>query len=109
MDKTFIGNDEAFLNLNSYAMSQNPGPLILLGKRGLGKRQAAMDVIAQLMGCGSDELYKNPDFFLLDRQQDTIKVEDVLALLDKSSLAALKGKKFFLVCNSENMNVQAQA
>ena len=45
MDKTFIGNDEAFLNLNSYAMSQNPGPLILLGKRGLGKRQAAMDVI----------------------------------------------------------------
>ena len=58
MDKTFIGNDEAFLNLNSYAMSQNPGPLILLGKRGLGKRQAAMDVIALLMGCGSDELYK---------------------------------------------------
>lgn len=67
----------------------------ITGETGLGKRQAAMDVIAQLMGCGSDELYKNPDFFLLDRQQDTIKVEDVLALLDKSSLAALKGKSFF--------------
>ncbi len=108
MNKAFIGNDEAFLNLNSYARSQNPGPLILQEKRGLGKRQAAMDVITQLMGCDSDELHKNPDFFLLDRQQDTIKVEDVLALLDKSSLAAIKGKKFFLVCNAEKMNVQAQ-
>lgn len=41
MDKTFIGNDEAFLNLNSYAMSQNPGPLILLGNGGLvsGRQQ----------------------------------------------------------------------
>lgn len=108
MDKTFIGNNEAFLNLNSYALSQNPGPLILLGKRGLGKRQAAMNIIAQLIGCSSNELHKNPDFFLLDRQQDIIKVEDVLALLDKSSFAALKDKKFFLVCNAENINVQAQ-
>ncbi len=108
MDKNFIGNDDAFLNLDSYARSQNPGPLILLGKRGLGKRRAAMDVIAQYMECDSDELYKDPDFFLLDRQQDTIKVEDILILLEKSSLAALRGKKFFLVCNAENMNVQAQ-
>lgn len=108
MDKNFIGNNDAFLNLDSYARSKNPGPLILSGKRGLGKRRAAMDVIAQYMGCNSDELYKNPDFFLLDRQQDTIKVEDILALLEKSSLAALREKKFFLVCNAENMNVQAQ-
>lgn len=108
MDKNFIGNDDAFLNLDSYARSQNPGPLILSGKRGLGKRQAAMDVIAQFMGCDRNELYKDPDFFLLDRQQETIKVEDIQALLEKSSLAALKGKKFFLVCNAENMNVQAQ-
>lgn len=108
MDKTFIGNNEAFINLNSYAQSQNPGPLILLGKRGLGKRQAAMDAIAQFLGCSSDGLHKNPDFFLLDREQDTIKVDDILVLLEKSSLAALKGKKFFLICNAENMNVQAQ-
>lgn len=108
MNKNFIGNDDAFLNLDSYARSQNPGPLILSGKRGLGKRQAAMDVIAQFMGCDKNKLYKNPDFFLLDRQQETIKVEDILILLDKSSLAALKGKKFFLICNAENMNVQAQ-
>lgn len=108
MDKNFIGNDDAFLNLDSYARSNNPGPLILSGKRGLGKRQAALDVIAQFMGCDKDELYKDPDFYLLDRQQETIKVEDILALLEKSSLAALRGKKFFLVCNAENMNVQAQ-
>lgn len=108
MDKNFIGNDDAFLNLDSYARSKNPGPLILSGKRGLGKRQAALDVIAQFMGCDKDELYKDPDFYLLDRQQETIKVEDILALLEKSSLAALRGKKFFLVCNAENMNVQAQ-
>lgn len=108
MDKNFIGNDDAFLNLDSYARSQNPGPLILSGKRGLGKRQAAMNVIAQFMGCSKDELYKDPDFYLLDKQQETIKVEDILALLEKSSLAALRGKKFFLVCNAENINVQAQ-
>lgn len=77
MNKNFIGNDDAFLNLDSYARSPNPGPLILLGKRGLGKRQAAMDVIAQLMECDSGKLYKEPDFFLLDRQQDIIKVEDI--------------------------------
>lgn len=108
MNKNFIGNDDAFLNLDSYAHSPNPGPLILLGKRGLGKRQAAMDVIAQFMECNSGKLYKEPDFFLLDRQQDIIKVEDILTLLEKSTLAALKGKKFFLICNAENMNVQAQ-
>lgn len=95
MDKNFIGNDDAFLNLDSYARSQNPGPLILSGKRGLGKRQAAMDVIAQFMGCSKDELYKDPDFYLLDKQQDTIKVEDILTLLEKSSLAALRGKSSF--------------
>lgn len=108
MNKNFIGNNEAFLNLDSYARSQNPGPLILSGKRGLGKRQAAMDVISHFMGCSKDRLYKDPDFYMLDRQHETIKVEDVLALLEKSALAALKGKKFFLVCNAENMNVQAQ-
>lgn len=108
MDKNFLGNEDAFLNLDSYVRSQNPGPLILLGKQGLGKRQAAMDAISHLMECDASKLHRNPDFFLLDKQQDNIKVEDILSLLEKSSLSALQEKKYFLICNAENMNVQAQ-
>lgn len=108
MNKTFIGNDDAYHQLSGYISLKNPGPLILYGKTGLGKRRAAEAAACAILGCCQKDLGHNGDFFLLDRKENPIKVEDILSLLDKSSLAALGPCKVYLICHAEKMNVQAQ-
>ncbi len=108
MEKTFIGNEDAYRQLTGYLGMQHPGPLILYGKKGLGKRMAAEETSCAILGCGRDELLHNGDFFLLDKKTESIRVEDVLSLLEKSSLAALGSCKVYLICHAERMNVSAQ-
>ena len=108
MEKTFIGNEDAYRQLTGYLGMQHPGPLILYGKKGLGKRMAAEETSCAILGCGRDELLHNGDFFLLDKKAESIRVEDVLSLLEKSSLAALGSCKVYLICHAERMNVSAQ-
>lgn len=108
MKKTFIGNEDAYRCLTGYASMQHPGPLILCGKKGLGKKRAAEETAAVILGCSRDELSHNGDFFLLDKKEESVKVEDILSLLEKSSLAAIGSYKVYLVCHAERMNVQAQ-
>lgn len=108
MTKTFVGNEEAYLQLQNYLKLKNPGPLILVGKKGVGKGRAAEALSCELLGCGMDGLNKNPDFFLLDKGGESIKVEDVLAILDKSAVAALGTRKVFLIRDACRMNHQAQ-
>lgn len=108
MKKTFIGNKDAYRQLTGYLGMQRPGPLILYGKKGLGKRRAAEETACAILRCGRDDLSHNGDFFLLDKKDASIKVEDVLSLLEKSSIAALGSCKVYLICHAEGMNAQAQ-
>ena len=41
MEKKFWGNMPAYKHLCNYAAQKYPGPLILIGKQGLGKKIAA--------------------------------------------------------------------
>lgn len=108
MNKVYVGNDAAYQQLQNYLKMECPGPLILLGKKGTGKRLAARELCRELLGCGDDRLEMQPDFYLLDKKGDSIKVEDVAAILKKSELAALGKRKVFLILGADRMNVQAQ-
>lgn len=55
MEKTFWGNDAAYNNLVNYVRMEHPAPLILLGKRGLGKKEAALSVASQILATGKEK------------------------------------------------------
>lgn len=108
MDKTFPGNHAAHTNLSYYVQMEHPAPLILLGNRGLGKKAAALSVASSLLGIRAGELHASHDLYILDKGRETIKVEDVLSILEKSTLMPLGNANIFLVCHADRMNVQAQ-
>lgn len=108
MNKSFIGNDEAYHQLVSYTKMKHPGPLILLGKKGLGKKKAAITLAAHLLGYEEESLKQSKDFFMIDKGKETIKVEDIVSILDKSAFASLGLFKVFLLCHADKLNVQAQ-
>lgn len=108
MNKSFIGNDEAYHHILSYTKMTHPGPLILLGKRGLGKKRAAISLAAHLLGCKEEHLKQNKDFTMIDKGNETIKVEDILSLLNKSVFVSLSAVRVFLICHADKINVQAQ-
>lgn len=108
MTKTFIGNATAYAHMENYVKMNHPGPLILYGKSGLGKRKAALSLAAFLLKCPEDELLRNRDFLLVDKGKETVKVEEILNLLDQSSVAALGTAKVYLICHAEKINAQAQ-
>lgn len=108
MEKRFPGNNNAYISLSYYVQMKHPAPLILLGNRGLGKKDAALSVSAHLLGTSIEELHASRDFFVLDRGREWIKVEDVLDILEKSTLAPLNNVNVFLICHADRMNVQAQ-
>lgn len=108
MEKTFWGNDAAYNNLVNYVRMEHPAPLILLGKRGLGKKEAALSVASQILATGKEKIHSSGDFFILDKGRDPVRVEDVLGILEKSTVAPLGNANVFLVCHADRMNVQAQ-
>lgn len=108
MKKNFLGNEDAYDQLNNYLNMSQPGPLILSGKKGLGKKEAAVEVACTLLNCSRDNLFHSSDFYVLDQGKEGIKVEDILQLLEKSSFAALGSRKVYLICHAEKMNLQAQ-
>lgn len=108
MEKTFPGNNTAYTNLSYYIQMKSPAPLILLGNRGLGKKEAALSVSAHLLEIRPEELHASHDFFVLDRGRDTIKVEDIFDILEKSALTPLGNANIFLICHADRMNIQAQ-
>lgn len=108
MEKVFVGNENAFTLLENYIHMKHPGPLILQGKKGLGKRRAAEEAAAALLQCHKENLLHNPDFYILDKEQSSIKVEDILQLLERSRTAAVSRRKVYLICNAEKINAQGQ-
>lgn len=108
MNKSFLGNEAAFHYIKSHINGDSPGPMIFLGKEGLGKTLAAQDAACYLLHCTYEELIQHPDYYVLDKKQDTIKVEDALELIQHSNISAVYEKKVFHIRHIEKMNVQAQ-
>lgn len=108
MDKNFMGNQFAYDLIVSHVEQENPGPMILYGSSGLGKLSAAKSAASFMLGVPMERLPLSTDYYLLDKENELIKVEDILMLLERSSISSVSGKKVFLIRNAENMNIQAQ-
>lgn len=108
MNKNFVGNQFAFEAMKCYIAQKEPGPIILFGSSGLGKLSAAKAAASAMLGVPIEKLYLSTDYYILDKENDPIKVEDILFLLERSSISSVSGKKVFIIRNAENMNIQAQ-
>lgn len=108
MTKNFYGNMPAFRHMENYIKLEHPGPLILSGKQGLGKRQAAFSLAASLLDCSEDAMLHSRDFLLIDKGNEAIKVEDIFEILEQSNLTSLGAVRVYLICRAEKMNAQAQ-
>lgn len=108
MDKNFVGNQPAYELIANHVARREPGPMILQGSCGLGKLFAAKAAASALLCTPIDRLGLHSDYFLLDKANDVIKVEDIQVLLERSSVSSVSGRKVFIIRNAENMNVQSQ-
>lgn len=108
MIKNFVGNQFAFESIQRHIGQDNPGPMILFGSSGLGKLSAAKAAASALLGVPIEKLSLNTDYYILDNENAAIKVDDVMLLLERSSISSVSGRKIYIIRNAENMNVQAQ-
>lgn len=110
MEKQFLGNDEAYQNIVEYLHLTTPGPILLEGPAGLGKTRAAYSIAAKFLCCESDELLEHNDFMVIGEAYSQIKVEDIQAILSKSSIVGTSksGLKAYIILDAGNMTVQAQ-
>lgn len=110
MEKQFSGNNEAYQNIVEYLHLTTPGPILLEGPAGLGKTRAAYSIAAEFLCCAPDELLEQNDFMVIGDAHSQIKVEDIQAILSKSSIVGTSksGLKAYIILDAGNMTVQAQ-
>ena len=56
-------NPDTIKNIQNYLSIPSPPGLILAGIDGLGKKEAAYDIISMMLHCSNAELLSNPDFY----------------------------------------------
>ena len=91
-------------------LSRDSLSLSFSGKEGTGKKLVALSFLRELLGISeSDDIRKNPDLFLIEKEDEMIKADDIRALINFSGIKSyLGGKKAVLIDNAENMNKNAQ-
>lgn len=91
-------------------LSRDGLSLSFSGKEGTGKKLVALSFLRELLGISeSDDIRKNPDLFLIEKEDEMIKADDIRALINFSGIKSyLGGKKAALIDNAENMNKNAQ-
>ncbi|PVY88916.1 DNA polymerase III delta subunit-like protein [Ezakiella coagulans] len=91
-------------------LSRDGLSLSFSGKEGTGKKLVALSFLRELLGISeSDDIIKNPDLFLIEKEDEMIKADDIRALINFSGIKSyLGGKKAVLIDNAENMNKNAQ-
>lgn len=91
-------------------LSRDGLSLSFSGKEGTGKKLVALSFLRELLGIlESDDIRKNPDLFLIEKEDEMIKADDIRALINFSGIKSyLGGKKAVLIDNAENMNKNAQ-
>lgn len=91
-------------------LSRDGLSLSFSGKEGTGKKLVALSFLRELLGISEyDDIRKNPDLFLIEKEDEMIKADDIRALINFSGIKSyLGGKKVVLIDNAENMNKNAQ-
>lgn len=91
-------------------LSRDGLSLSFSGKEGTGKKLVALSFLRELLGISeSNDIRKNPDLFLIEKEDEMIKADDIRALINFSGIKSyLGGKKAVLIDNAENMNKNAQ-
>lgn len=91
-------------------LSRDGLSLSFSGKEGTGKKLVALSFLRELLGISeSDDIRKNPDLFLIEKEDEMIKADDIRAVINFSGIKSyLGGKKAVLIDNAENMNKNAQ-
>lgn len=91
-------------------LSRDGLSLSFSGKEGTGKKLVALSFLRELLGISEyDDIRKNPDLFLIEKEDEMIKTDDIRALINFSGIKSyLGGKKAVLIDNAENMNKNAQ-
>lgn len=91
-------------------LSRDGLSLSFSGKEGTGKKLVALSFLRELLGISeSDDIRKNPDLFLIEKEDEMIKADDIRALINFSGIKSyLGGKKAVLIDNAENMNKNTQ-
>lgn len=109
-----LGNKNIIDRIPAYVSMDNPGGLLLLGPKGVGKYTVAKDIAWQLLnGRESNKsidsfLSSHPDFIEV-KGDKTIKLEDIHDLISLTAYAPNKGQfKVFLIDNADSMTVGAQ-
>lgn len=91
-------------------LSRDGLSLSFSGKEGTGKKLVALSFLRELLGISEyGDIRKNPDLFLIEKEDEMIKADDIRALINFSGIKSyLGGKKAVLIDNAENMNKNAQ-
>lgn len=91
-------------------LSRDGLSLSFSGKEGTGKKLVALSFLRKLLGTSeAEDIRKNPDLFLIEKEDEMIKADDIRALINFSGIKSyLGGKKAVLIDNAENMNKNAQ-
>lgn len=91
-------------------LSRDDLSLSFSGKEGTGKKLVALSFLRNLLGASeAEDIRKNPDLFLIEKEDEMIKADDIRALINFSGIKSyLGGKKAVLIDNAENMNKNAQ-
>ena len=91
-------------------LSRDGLSLSFSGKEGTGKKLVALSFLRNLLNVSEKEdIRKHPDLFLIEKEDEMIKADDIRALINFSSIKSyLGGKKAVLIDNAENMNKNAQ-
>lgn len=100
-------NQDTVHDIYNYISLENPPGLILQGIQGLGKKNAALFIAANLLGENTESLYLNPDFFeIYDKKQ--IKVEEITELLEICHRHSVGVRKVIILHNAHTLSFTAQ-
>lgn len=95
-------NPDTIKNIQNYLSIPSPPGLILAGIDGLGKKEAAYDIISMMLHCSNAELLSNPDFYET-KSDGALKVEDIEALIEFTQRSSVGDRKVCLIHNASSI------
>lgn len=107
MEYRLVGNEAAAEKVSAYVKNDSYMPLLIRGETGLGQEVLVMKAAAEILG--TEEPEKHGNFFALQTEKNSIRVDAVEELLDRSRISAHKGSpKVFGIFGIGYMTKQAQ-
>ena len=114
-----IGNDKIKLDLNKIIQTNNVlHSYMFVGQEGIGKKLFAIEFAKKILcinkefkdcsSCIKFDSKNHPDFFIINEEGETIKVEQIRNLVDKiNEKPIVSERKVYIINDSEKMTVDA--